>query len=98
MLFRSCYLDWSAGYMEKISLQPCSMEHSVCRKRKREDTDSGECYGATSSGTSTIILGSWMNLRKLIGADLILTNDAMMVNENEWKTSTDDLEARLQEN
>ena len=39
-----------------------------------------------------------MNLRKLTGADLILTNDTRMVNENEWKTSAEDLEARLQEN
>ena len=73
------------------------MEHSVYRKRKREDAASGDCYGASSSGTSTVIMGSWVNLKKLTGADLILINDAMMVNENEWKTSTENLETRLQE-
>ena len=86
------------GGVEKISLQPCSVEHSVHRKRKREDDDNGECHGASSSGTSTVILGSWLNLEKLTGADLVLTTDATLVNNNEWKTTLEELDSKLREN
>ena len=86
------------GGVEKISLQPCSVVHSVHRKRKREDDDNGECHGASSSGTSTVILGSWLNLEKLTGANLVLTDDAALVNNNEWRTTPEELDSRLREN
>ena len=43
-------------------------------------------------------MGSWLNLEKLTGADLVLTTDATLVNDNEWKTTPEELDSKLREN
>ena len=50
------------------------------------------------SASFVIMAGSWLNLKKLTGAHLVLAHDTQSVVNNEWKFKPDDLAASLHRN
>ena len=80
-------------------MQACSMGHLIPGKRKRGTDESGWSHGASSSGPSSVVMdGSWLNLQRLTGARLVLTDDAREVVDNEWTFDPEELGEKLQEN
>ena len=92
---------WYCGSLETIIFltKLHGLERPFQGKRKREADDNGGCHGASSSGASFVIMaGSWVNLKKLTWAHLVLAHDAQSVVNNEWKFMPDELVVSLQRN